>query len=332
MIASKTLWMILVSTFIGTQAARADDALYRYQGQTVSQKDLTPAEAQTLHEINLEHFMKIQALVNESVLGRYLDARAKKEGKSREDLEASLLTAPEATDQEAQKWFDSNKARLPPQLVFDQVKGEIKSHMQGEKVKAKRDEMLALAKKESKVELLIAEPEAPTVALNVSGYPTQGPKGAKLQLVEFADYQCPHCKAAGEVIARMLKKYPKDLGLTFVDFPINASGISLVVAYGAVCAEQQGKYWEYHDLAFKDQQTLTKDSPAALAKTLKLDEAKFKACMDSGEPKKRVDAGKVEGDRIGVNGTPALYLNGRRVMRYEDDELTAVIEKALKAK
>lgn len=321
-----------VALFAFASLASAQEALFRYQGKAYGSKDLTPAEQQMLFDIEHERHHRLELFIDDLVLGRYLDARAKKEGKSRQDLEASLLEAPEASDKDAQAWFDANRARLPPQYTFEQVKGEVKQHLRAEAAKANRAALVKTAKKDGDVQLLVAEPKAPIMDVKVEGFPVKGGKDAKVRIVEFADYQCPHCKAASEVLTKVLKSYGDKVSLTYVDFPINPSGVSLVVAHGAVCAEQQGKYWEYHGMAFNQQSSLTKDSPAALAKALSIDETKFKTCMESPAPKARVEAGKAEGERLGVSGTPALFLNGARLHGYDEPSLIQAIDAALKGK
>jgi protein-disulfide isomerase len=101
------------------------------------------------------------------------------------------------------------------------------------------------------------------------------------------------------------------------------------VAHGAVCADEQGKYWPYHDKAYAAQRELSQESPLKLARELKLDEAKFQACMASSKPKDRVNQDRAEGERLGISGTPAIFINGRRIRSYEVDDLKKAITQAL---
>src|SRR5436190_639487 len=115
--------LLTLSLWLGLATPTRAEDLLRFQGKTLEAKDLNPAEQQTLHEIELERYLKLSALVDDAIFDRYLDARAKKEGKSRDALEALVLTVPEVSDKDAKAWFDDNQGRLPPQLTFDQVKG-----------------------------------------------------------------------------------------------------------------------------------------------------------------------------------------------------------------
>ena len=310
-------------------AAHAQEALLKFRGQTVTDKDLTPAQQLELHEQRLDAFQKRQTMVESWAVDMYLSEQVKKTGKTRAAVETDAGLSKAVTDKEAKEWFEGNKGRLPPGMGYDDVKAEIKSHLAQEAAQSARGELVEKLKKEGVIATVGKEPESPVFTFDTSGLPQRGSKSAPVTIVEFADYQCPHCKAAGEVIEKITKKYGDKIALVFMDFPINPSGISKEVAYGAVCADEQGKYWEYHDLAYKDQHSLDKTSPAKLAQTLKLDEKKFSECLATDVPKKRVERTQQAGEKIGISGTPWIFINGRRIRSYEEDDMAAAIEKAL---
>jgi protein-disulfide isomerase len=190
---------------------------------------------------------------------------------------------------------------------------------------------LEKVKKSKKFTLNLQKPEAPVVDVKFEGFPAKGKDGAKVTIIEFADYQCPHCKVASESFKKVTEKFKDKVKFVYLDFPVNPSGISKVVAEGSHCAEEQGKFWDYHYKAFEGQATLDKDSPTKLAKELKLDEAKFKACLEGTKGKALVEKARSEGERIGVSGTPYLLINGRRYMgAHTVEAITKEIETSLK--
>jgi protein-disulfide isomerase len=327
-------WLMVASVaagaLVGTAtAARAADTLMKFRGQAVTEKDLTPAQQLELHDAKLEAFMKKQAMVESWAVDRYLDEQVRKTGKSRADVEAAAGLVKTISDKEAKDWFEANKGRLPPGMTYEQVAQEVKNHLAQEAQQGARAELVEKLKKEGVFAFDEKEPESPQFAFDTAGLPVRGGKTARVQIVEFADYQCPHCKAAGEVLDKITKKYGDKIALVFMDFPINPSGISKEVAYGAACADEQGKYWDYHDLAYQEQHSLTKESPLKLAQTLKLDEKKFASCLASEAPKKRVERTQAAGEKIGISGTPWIFINGRRVRNYEEPDMIAAIDKAL---
>ncbi len=141
-----------------------------------------------------------------------------------------------------------------------------------------------------------------------------------MKIVEFADYQCSHCKEASQTLHRLLTQYKDQIQLTYMDFPINRSGISRKVAEGAVCADQQDKFWEYNNLAFENQSQLTNDSPLAMAKELQLDTTKFDTCVTSPNTAKKVKASELQAINLGIRGTPAIFVNGRKLEGHEIDQ------------
>jgi protein-disulfide isomerase len=307
----------------------AADTLFTYKGKTYEPKDLTPAMQSTLHDLRMENYLRMQAFADETVYQDYIADGAKKAGKPEKDFEDSLFKVSEPSDKEVADWFEGNKGRLPPNYTLDQIKGDIKTLLKGESKKKQREDLLAKLKKDGGFTLAVGEPVPPEFKIDAEGYPTKGPQAAKVRIIEFADFQCPHCKHAVDLLDKALKKYDGKVSLTYLDFPIKGE-VSNQLAYGAFCADKQGKYWEFHKLAFDKQGTLNKDSSKDLAKELKLDEAKFADCLKSGEAEKRVAKSRAEGERIGITGTPGLFVNGRRVALHEDDDLYKEIDRALK--
>jgi protein-disulfide isomerase len=167
--------------------------------------------------------------------------------------------------------------------------------------------------------------------IQTEGFPRKGKDDAKVTIVEFADYQCPHCKIAAESLKKVSEKFKNKVRLVYIDYPINPSGVSRAVAEASHCADEQGKFWDFHYKAFESQDKLDKESPLKLAKDVKLDEAKFKACMDLAKGKAMVDKAFAEGSRIGVGGTPYLVINGRRYLgAHTVEAITKEVELQLK--
>ena len=303
--------------------------LYKYNGKGYSEKDFSPVLQQRLFDIEQEHYRHQKAFVDEAILDQHIQAEMKKSGKSRSAVEDKLFGAKEASDADIKKWYDENKKRLPPGYKLENIKGEIKRLLKEESKKKSREKVLAKLRKKGGLKLSFKEPTAPTLKIKTFGRPIRGNPKAKVTIIEFADYQCPHCQAASAEIKKLLKQFDGKINMVFMDFPINRSGVSKVVAEGSYCAEKQGKYWDYHDAAFKDQKALTKESPVSIAKKLKLDDGKFKKCLASKDAKKYVEKAKSEGERVGVSGTPSIYINGKRVTSYTYADLEKLVKSYL---
>lgn len=313
----------------GTASAGADQPLFNYKGKAWKASDLTSGTQQAAYDVEVEHFEKLKRVADAAIFDMHVAELAKAKNKSPQDIEKDLIKVKEPSDGEAKTWFEKNKDRIP--YPFEQIKGEIKRLITAEQTQGKRQELVNKLKKEGKFSLAVNEPVAPVLDIDTLGYPASGNPKAKVKVVEFADYQCPHCRQAADVMKKLLPRYKDRIQFVFMDFPINPSGVSRAVAEGAVCASEQNKFWEYHNLAFSKQSTLNKDSPLALAKELKLEEKAFDACMKSGKASALVEKSKQEAERLGVSGTPAIYVNGKRqLVAHTEADMSAMIEKALK--
>ena len=308
-------------------SARAD--IFKFGDKVYKAADLSTADQQALFDIDSDEYNRRLVFAQQAALNVYFDEEVKKTGKSRSNVEAAVLNVAEPTDKQASDWFEQNKNRIPPGYTLDKVSGEIKTLLKGLAEKEKREALLAKLKADGKLVLLLKEPEAPVVSIDVKDLPAQGAANAKVTVVEFADYQCPHCKMVAPTLVALVKKYPTQVKFVFADFPIKGVS-SESVAQGAYCAGEQGKYWEFHDLAFEKQQELgASDATATLAKALKLDDAKFTTCLKGTAATARVNKTKAEGERIGIMGTPAIFINGRRVKSHELAELEKWVKKSL---
>jgi protein-disulfide isomerase len=156
--------------------------------------------------------------------------------------------------------------------------------------------------------------------LPLAGSPTRGPEDAKVTLVEFADFECPHCRAAVPMIDAVLAAHPDKVRLVykFVALPLHVRAEP--AARAAWAAGQQGKFWEMEHLLFERQDHLEQGDLERYAHVLKLDVAKWKVDMDSPAAKDRVAQDHRLEEDLKLKGTPTLYVNGRE-LDLEADEI-----------
>ena len=141
--------------------------------------------------------------------------------------------------------------------------------------------------------------------------PVKGPKDAKVTMVIWSDFQCPFCSRVEPTIAKVLETYPKDVRIAFKQLPLPFHDKAHLAAEATLAAKEQGKFWEMHDKLFANQQALDRPSLEKHAADLGLNMKKFREALDSGKFKAKVDAELAEGNKIGANGTPAFFINGK---------------------
>ena len=141
----------------------------------------------------------------------------------------------------------------------------------------------------------------------------QGGKSAAITIVEFGDYQCPHCGNAHPILKEIEETFGDQVNFVFRNFPLKEiHELALPAAVAAEAAGLQGKYWEMHDALFDNQYRLSEDLFDELAETIGLDVEKFRSDSAADTVKEKIDDDFESGVRSGVNGTPSFYVNGTK--------------------
>jgi protein-disulfide isomerase len=155
-----------------------------------------------------------------------------------------------------------------------------------------------------------------------------GPSDAPVTIVEFSDFQCPYCEMAVEPIKKLIAKHPGKIRFIYRYFPltgIHADAFQSAVA--SECAALQGKFWEFHDLLFDNQDSLNSESLQGYAQELGLDKESFAVCINSETVAEAVRQDMADGEKYQVTGTPTFFLNNRMVMSVA--ELEALVAQEL---
>jgi predicted DsbA family dithiol-disulfide isomerase len=148
------------------------------------------------------------------------------------------------------------------------------------------------------------------VSIDVSTAPVRGAPMAKVSIVEFSDFECPHCGAAHPLLSEVLDEFQGKVNLVFKNFPLDSHKNAAPAARAAVAAQAQGKFWELADSLFEHQRELNADVIHGLAKDAGLDMARFEADFASPAVQQQVERDKKDGTAAGVQGTPTLFING----------------------
>ena len=148
--------------------------------------------------------------------------------------------------------------------------------------------------------------------IHIEGAPVRGPATAPVTIVEFSDYECPHCAHAAPILRDIEREFHDRVRVIHMHFPLSLHRDAVPAARAAVAAGRQGHFWEYHDLLFANQTALTREDFERYATQLGLDINRFRADVQSAESEARVATDRREGERLQLEGTPTLYINGRR--------------------
>jgi len=154
----------------------------------------------------------------------------------------------------------------------------------------------------------------PPATFELSDTAFKGAANAGITIVEFADFECPHCALMAGIMKELVKAYPQDVKLHFKQFPLPMHSNALLASKATLAAQRQGGFWPMHDLVFSNQSTLSPQSFDGFAEQLGLNLERFRKDMLDPAIEQRIERDKLEGLQAGLQGTPTLFFNGKRYM------------------
>jgi protein-disulfide isomerase len=185
----------------------------------------------------------------------------------------------------------------------------------GDAIRAGKDENAAI--EAAKASKWAHGPQPPKlledpVTIPTAGSPVRGPADAAVTLVEFSDFQCPYCMIAVVKLNAVMAAYPGKIKLIFKQFPLDMHSQAALAAAAAIAAHRQGKFWLMHDALFAHRTELSRPVILGLAHTVGLDTQRFEADLNSAETKAAAARDMQDGERAGVEGTPSVFIDGRK--------------------
>jgi protein-disulfide isomerase len=236
-----------------------------------------------------------------------LDAAAKQAGTDRDTLLREEIEKRSAvSDDEVKAFYEQHKQRYGDRS-FEQLTASIRRQLEQQKRQKAAEEYVGALRASAGFESRL---EPPRFEIAGDG-PSLGPADAPITLVEFSDYQCPFCKSAERLVQEVVERYPTQVRVVFRHFPLdNIHPQARGAAEAAGCAGDQGKFWEYHKILFHRAPKLGEEELKDYASSAGLDRAAFDACVAEKKHAATVQADLEAGQKIGVAGTPAFYVNG----------------------
>ncbi len=262
-------------------------------------------------EYSTQRFQLLEAGVKDAVRQRLLDAEATLRGTTTEEmLETEINAVIQVTAEDVSAWYDANSGRLqgrPLEALQPAIEQFLFEQRQEEGIEA----FTAVLATDHDVTPIL---EPVRADIETEGHPSFGPSDAPVTLVEFSDFECPFCGRFTPTVEQVKDAYAGRIRLVYRQFPLREIHPNAQkAAEASLCAEEQGQFWELHDLMFAEQDTLTVDDLKGKAERLSMDGDAFAACLDSDRYAETVQADLRAGQRLGVDGTPALFVNGRPV-------------------
>jgi protein-disulfide isomerase len=267
----------------------------------VERHQLEAKYAQARHDL-------LQQQLDKQLDRQALELESKRRGVST-DLILRDLKHPIPTAVEERAFYETNRRRI--NVPFEQVQAQLHDYLVKQAAqKATRQFYDALRAKNG----IRATLGPYRVSIDALG-PARGSDAARVTIVEFADFQCPFCKAAESSLRAVIAKHARDVRLVFRNLPLEQLHPNAKVAAEAgVCADRQGKFWEMHDAMYDDQSALGADGLTKSAQRLGLNVNAFSACLADASTEKSLAADAAAAQELGLDGTPSLFINGRPIV------------------
>ena len=243
------------------------------------------------------------------------------------DVEVRARVKP-VTEEDARKLYEERKASM--QGSFDALRPQIIQYLENRAQSKAAEEYAEQLRKGAAVQVFLKQPDPPVFEIAIDDRPWKGGASAPVTIVEFTDYECPSCGATQPVLEDVAKEFGDKVKLVVRNFPLAQHTHAFKAAEASEAAREQGKYWEYAALLFTNQKSLEVDKLKEYATQLGLDRKKFDAALDSGRFSSKVKRDMADGDKIGVDSTPSVFINGKRARERTPEALKAAIEAALK--
>jgi protein-disulfide isomerase len=252
--------------------------------------------------------MALDEIINE----RLIDRETKDKGIDRAKLIEQEITGKivQPTDADVAAFFQTNQERMQGKGL-DELRPAIRNYLVQERSTRARTDFLEQLRKKAQVRVML-DPPRQTIA--TAGHASRGPANAPIQLVEFADFQCPYCLRSHPTVTQVLNTYGDRVHFVFRHFPLPNHPNARPAAEAAACAGEQNRFWQFYDAVFADPTKLSNEDLKAHAVRAGANMEKFNTCFDNRKFKDTVEADLKEGTEAGVTGTPAFFINGRALI------------------
>ncbi|MEZ5500760.1 MAG: thioredoxin domain-containing protein [Steroidobacteraceae bacterium] len=331
----------LILTALRAYATEANDPVVAHVGRdTVSQSALESQIADKLQEQRraldqarlrlAAEYERGRSELLQSALEQMLDERAlqleiERTKMSRDELLAAVPVR-KIEDAEIVEFYDQRQVEIGG-APLDQVRQPIVNYLQqrAENV-AKRRYLDELRRKYD-----ISAHLAPYRVKVADQGPSLGPPDAPVTVVEFADFQCPFCAQMAPTLRRLRELYPDQVRVVFRQLPLrDIHPLAVDAAQASLCADSQGKFWDFHDRVFADQASLSRSFLLQIAESLTLDMPAFEKCMTDRRYNSQIAADVQAAQNLFVESTPYTFVNGRLVRGAVDvEELRRIVDQEI---
>ncbi|MEQ1566797.1 MAG: thioredoxin domain-containing protein [Myxococcota bacterium] len=277
------------------------------RGKPVTWNEVFAASPAELIEAEVAASETRRQAVESFVMQQLIAAEAAKTGQTEEQLVRTEVAAKATpvTDAEIEAFYHENVAQMPGPL--EQMRPQIGQYLEQQRGTEVVRALVGRLRTEAGVKVSMPRYRIEVDAKNA---PRKGSPTAPVQIVEFSDFQCPYCSDAAATVRKIEEKYGDKVSVVYRNFPLEMHAQAGRAAEAALCANDQGGFWAYHDALFADRKAWTDEDLRGYAKAVDINVKQFGKCLEAGAHKAEIEVDKLDGARVGMTGTPGFYVNG----------------------
>jgi protein-disulfide isomerase len=307
-LASICVTSIVGSSSTTVKAQSGDIVVARVNTTTITLKEVDSSVAAAILPLQEQIYALRRAALENLITRTILASKAREKGISVEELRQQLTNGSVETKREDIDNLYAENAASFASMSADEAKERLRLDLETQARMRKYREALAILRQNSSTQVLLEEPRLPRpVELTA---PSIGPPQAIVTITEFSDFKCPYCREVQATIKEILKSYSGNVRLIFKHLPLEIHADAFPAAKAAFCAEDQGKFWQYHDALFTSE-ALSAEALDKIAVKLGLNLSKFKACLLSESASAAVRKDIHEARQLGIHSTPTFIINGK---------------------
>jgi protein-disulfide isomerase len=303
-----TLFLSSVASAQNKDSSQPRKPVAEVAGEMIYEDQFPTSVVGEMEQLRQQEYANQKKAVEELINQKLLEIEAQKRGLEVEkllELEVESKIG-DPTVGEVEAFYLAQKDQLNES--FDDAKDVLRTELKDARIEIARQAFLKSLREQAQVKILI---NLPRVNIKFDASRVLGSPSAPVMIVEFSDFSCPFCREERSVLNELLARYKGTVSLAYRDFPLREiHPQAQLAAEAARCANEQGKFWEYHDLLFAAQDKLDQPGLVENARLLNLEQRKFDSCLSSGRYRPQIEQDVQDGIRAGVSGTPGFFING----------------------
>lgn len=310
----KSFLLIKLATFtLLSVASNSEKVIANIGNEAISLATIVKGNELEIYKAEQSLYELQMAGLRNVLISKLIRKDPRSNGLSENDYLTQFVVNPApVTDEQVDRFIKLR--RIPQEKINTNLKEQARRFLVSQQLASQIDSWLEVQKNKHHVQISLAVPEEPRFEIDIENVAYRGGKNAEVTLVEYSDFECPYCVKVNKTLAELGKIYGDKIKVVYKQFPLSSIHPKAEkAAQASLCAQEQGmeNFWLMHDKMFSNQRNLSVGVIKDMAASLGLKTELFNQCLTSNKYAARVAADVKEGMSLGVNSTPAFFINGR---------------------